>query len=348
MRVGILRRTVPWFVAARPSPSPHSRGGVRRRAGVSMFAMVLPDSAKLTEIAGGVASRCRETDRSSRTSEAVAAQTRSTFARSTTRSPRARDGGRLESGLFTRRHMAAVHDEGKLKKVCTAGGSPVLVSDSAAGLADWNDRNEILFVRAGQSGACLRRRRHSVTRRKTGLVPRSHVRCTSCVPRRRGRARHDGHRAGLANGGKLGLVSIPGGKVTDSAKGQSPRYASSGGDCSVWPRWVPVGGAVLPSPSPHHRPGGAARRRSQQSGERGRADRCRRRNDGVCHRNVRNRLAPGFRRPARNERLCRQRGELSVGRAFHRTESTSRSRSGLPLARSMSGSMTSPRTGSLG
>ena len=107
----------------------------------------------------------------------------------------------------------------------------MLVSDSASGLADWTDRNEILFARAGQiwrvsadGGAA------SLVAKPDSSLGQTFLTSPRALP---------GGGAALitmysgqiaATAGKLGVVTIPGGKVTALGEsGQSARYVSSGG-----------------------------------------------------------------------------------------------------------------------
>ena len=115
----LARRTVPWFVAAAGvaaaalawwRPTPHPRP--------SMFAVVLPDSAKLTEVLGGIrVALSRDGSQLAYVSGSRGAN--AIYIRAlddtTTRLVRGTERGG-EPGLFARRRMAAVHRRRKVEK----------------------------------------------------------------------------------------------------------------------------------------------------------------------------------------------------------------------------------------
>ena len=232
-RSSFVRRGAPWLVAAaaiavaalawmRPTP----------RGRLSTFVVALPDSARLTETLGGVRVALSHDGSQlayvGRSRDANAIYIR---ALDDTLPRLVRGTERGTSPVFSPDgEWLLFFADGKLKKVRPAGGSPVVVADSAVGLADWSDRNEILFIRSGQlwrvsgdGGTPSLVAKPDSSRAHTFGAPRA-------LPG--GGAALVTMFAGQVspNGGRLGVVTIPDGKVTDlDATGQGARYTVGAG-----------------------------------------------------------------------------------------------------------------------
>jgi serine/threonine-protein kinase len=237
-RPTMLLRVIPWIVAAaaivvaafawtRPTP----RGRATR------FVMVLPDSARLMEVIGGVRIALSRDG----AQLAYVAGTRgfgtvgfgvlyiralddtvSRIVRGTERgtspvfSP---DGSRL-----------AFLANGKLMTVSTTGGTPAALADSVSGTSDWTEQNEIFFTRvgtgelwrvSGDGGVPVRiagpDRAHGI-----GFLASPHV-----LPGGKAILVTTFAEVPASTTARLAIVTLPGGVITDLKQpGTSARYSN--------------------------------------------------------------------------------------------------------------------------
>ncbi len=266
-RATLVLRAMPWAIAGaaviaavfawtRPTP----------RARATRFVMILPDSARLMEVLGGVRIALSRDG----SQLAYVAGTRGfgsvgfgviyTRALDDTISRIVRGTERGQTPVFSPDgSRIAFLANGKLMTVPTSGGTPVVVADSVSGKADWTEKNEIFFTRLG-SGELWRVSGDGGVPTRIARPDRAHgigfLSSPSALPGGRAILVTTFADGPSSSSARLAVVTLPGGEIKDLEQpGTGARYSNGyivfGRDGSLYaapfsPRSLRMTGPALP------------------------------------------------------------------------------------------------------
>jgi serine/threonine-protein kinase len=148
----VLPRVVPWVVAVVAVIAAFMNGARSEPvANVGMFALNLPMGVRLTpEVTGARLALSRDGSQvayAGATNGGIAIYVRSLDDTASRRVPGSDNAMVL---AFSPDGRWLLVNDGKLKRLSLAGGTPNIVSDSAATAADWGDNDQVLFARSGR------------------------------------------------------------------------------------------------------------------------------------------------------------------------------------------------------
>lgn len=228
--VGVL----PWVVAAAAVIAAGivtvARPGAELPANTAMFALDMPAGVRLTpEVTGSRLAMSRDGSQIAyvgATKDGMAIYVRSLSDTASRRVPGSDNAVVLAFSPDNR--WILVSDE-KLKRLPLAGGSPVLISDSAATSADWGDGDQIVFMRFGNvykvavSGGVPQliakpdSTRDEARYRSPSFLPGGDAALIAIA------------KTGVRSEHYIGVVDMKTGKVTDlGVAGSSPKYVAPG------------------------------------------------------------------------------------------------------------------------
>ena len=227
----LILLVTPWAIAAAAvAAAVVSRAGTERPENTGMFALNLPTGVHVDfERAGARLALSHDGSQLAYVGGGTGGT--SVFVRSIGDTSARRVAGTENAALFgfsPDGRWLLVHD-GKLKRVPLAGGTPVVLTDSAGGTAEWSGADEILYTRSGKlwklsaSGGAPQlvatpdSSKGQGRFRNSSFLPGGGA---SLVTISRGTARNDDY---------LGVFDLKSGKVTDlGVAGVSPRYVAPG------------------------------------------------------------------------------------------------------------------------
>jgi serine/threonine-protein kinase len=227
----VVPRVLPWLIAAAAIIAAiTARTGTERRANVGTFALNLPAGVRFTpEVTGARLALSHDGSQIAYVGATNGGMSIYVRPLGDTASRRLPGGDNSVVFGFSPDGRWLLVSDGKLKRLPLDGGTPIVITDSAAAVGDWGDGDQILFVRGGslfkvaanggvpQALAIPDSSRGQVRFRTPSFLPGGDAALITIV------------KIGARSNDYLGLIDMKTGKITDlGVAGDSPRYVAPG------------------------------------------------------------------------------------------------------------------------